>query len=87
MKESGEEIVLKRAHVVIAAIIGIMAPALTAYGSYLKAFSDIQAQIAASRLDAEREFAKKEELKPVNDKLDSIIEDLGEIKGFLRQRR
>lgn len=87
MKETREEIMLKRTHVVIAALLGILAPAVTAYGSYLKAFADVQAQMAAMRLDAEREFAKKEELRQVNEKLDSIREDLGEIKGFLKPRR
>lgn len=60
---------------------------LSAAGSYYKAMADINAQFVVLRLEREQGFVKKEEMARVDGKLDTIREDLAEIKGYLKSQR
>lgn len=80
------ELKLKRAHAILIALAAIIAPPLTAYGSYMKAMSDIKTQFVEIRLEAERQFVKKDSMDRFGEKLDRMSEQLSQIKGYLDRR-
>lgn len=53
----------------------------------LVAIGRVDKRISEVELSAERNFVKKDEFKGVQNKLDQMAEDLGEIKGWLRSMR
>jgi tRNA A37 N6-isopentenylltransferase MiaA len=56
-------------------------------GSYFKAMTDIQSEFARERLDREMNFVRKDDMKLIRDKLETIAEDVASIKGNLRPRQ
>jgi outer membrane lipopolysaccharide assembly protein LptE/RlpB len=58
---------------------------LTAAGSYYKAMADIREEFHVIRLEREQQYAKKEELLRFESKIDTLRDDVAELKGILRQ--
>lgn len=69
-------VTIKRAHLFIAFIMGIMAPTVTGVSAYYKTINDIR-----------EEYAKRSDIEKMKDKIDRIAEDVAEIKGALKARR
>lgn len=69
-------VTIKRAHLIVAFIMGIMAPTISAMSAYYKALGDIR-----------EEYVKKADLQSKLDKIDRIAEDVAEIRGQLEAKR
>jgi hypothetical protein len=79
-------IILKKTHLVLAILAFIVTPAITAFASYLRSQSSVDVKFAESKLDTERNFAKKDDVRSMVEKINQISTDVSEIKGYLKKR-
>ena len=78
---------LKKVHVIVAAIAGIVTPSVVVTASFYKAKSELEGKINTIQLQNVNTFAKADDVKTLNKALTGALidirEDLGEIKGRL----
>jgi hypothetical protein len=66
----------------LAGLAGIVVAPLVAY---FKAMGRLEKDLDALRLEMERDFSRKTDMSKFMDKLDSIVDRLANIEGYLRK--
>ena len=81
-KESA--IVLRKWQLILGIIVGIAIPIVSITGAYYKQKEEVEKRISKVELDTERRFAKKEDVKTMDEKLNTLLTDVAAIKGYLQ---
>jgi hypothetical protein len=64
----------------------LLSPAVAGVGGYYKAIYDIRLEIAQTRLESAKQYAPLSQLEEMNKKLDMVLGDVREMKGYLKRK-
>lgn len=78
---------LTNAQVFVGLLFAFLTPSVAGVAAYYQTVGDIKNDIQTVRVDTERDYVRKEELKEVSQKLDKISEDLNKVLGYLERER
>lgn len=77
--EALNAITIERVHAVWIGVLSVLGPFATAFWFV----AGIKAEMQTYRLESEKLYVKKDDLKGFTDKLDKISENQAELRGFL----
>lgn len=82
-----EQPFLSRMHTLIAIVVGVLAPSVTAVSAFYTAKSSIQQEIAEMRLSNIQTFAGKRDLENVSLKMDILTQQVSVMNANLVEMR
>jgi hypothetical protein len=77
---------VKKLHTWVVLVMGIVSPVGTGFAAWYNMKSSVDERFSQVRIERERDFVKKDDLKELSRKINEIAEDVAFIKGRLRGR-
>lgn len=85
---------LRKWHMIVAIVFAVSVPSVSLMGAYYSKETAVKDMIAAVdqrvsevQLENERRFVKREELENFTGKLDQVLSEVSEIRGYLKRER
>lgn len=83
MAADKEMVVLKKTHLIVAIIAGMLTIAVSTLGANYASHGSLEAKINEARLETVKTFVPKEDFKSMSNKLDEMNGKLNRIEGYL----
>ena len=95
MAEKNKEMVLlRRWQVILALVFGIASPVVAISGAWYsrneavnEMVASVDKQLVDYKLEVEKRFVRRDEFEEMKKVLNTIVSDIGEIKGYLKGRK
>lgn len=82
-----EQSFLSKTHILIAIVVGILAPSITAVSAFYTAKSSLQNEIADMKLDNIKSFAGKRDVENISLRLDNMNQQISIMNSTLVEMR
>jgi len=77
---------VSKMQLIVALLLQVGAPIAAGFTAYQKSHADIRVQLEEIRVEREKDFVRKDDMRIMMEKLDIIGQRISNIEGFLRKQ-